>query len=308
MASSESVALNRRRATPILGGSGRIPATGAGAEADTTPRRPVMDQKALRILFDTYWCPAGWREDGDIRTAPEDFDYAKRAGLMFDPVRLAHDQVVRWALDVRGRVRADEVADAFLASLTTRRLDLRSALGSYAVLRHFPDHPHKGRSKACKICGEQRTDEVATNLNALNFERFKWGGVRHDEIAYAAFDLERFVATDRPPSTAEDAAALRALLDAIEAAGPNTTAPQMQGRLGAGFPSNKEEREVILNILGFCGILRTPGHPAYWDQFVADQDRDDPGQRFVDMSYPACWWRGRDGLDRAAVRQVFPAL
>ena len=29
--------------------------------------------------------------------------------------------------------------------------------------------------------------------------------------------------------------------------------------------------------------------------------------RFADVAYPACWWRGRDGIDRAALRSWFPA-
>lgn len=30
--------------------------------------------------------------------------------------------------------------------------------------------------------------------------------------------------------------------------------------------------------------------------------------RNVEMAYPACWWRGRDGIDQDAVRAYFPAL
>jgi len=267
-----------------------------------------MDKKALRILFQTYWSPAGWRDGRRFETAPDDLRYAQRAGVMFDPVRLTHERVVRWALDVRAKAQAREVADAFLASLTTRRLDLRSALGSYAVLRHFPDHEHSGGRGACRICGEYDPRGSDTDLSVLNFERFKWGGVRHDQAVYAAFDLERFLSAERREPTDEDAAVMRAILDAIDGVAAETTASRLQGRLGAVFRSNKAERDVVLGILGHCGILRAAGHPGYWDHYVPFADRELPPRRFVDMAYPACWWRGRDGLDRDALRRVFPTL
>jgi hypothetical protein len=268
-----------------------------------------MDKKALQILFQTYWSPAGWRDEHQRAADPEDFRHAKQAGVMFDPIDLTHDRVVKWLLEVRAKIQANEVADAFLASLTTRRLDLRSALGSYSVIRHFPDHTHRGGRGACSICGayDPRGTE-AEDLNILNFERFKWGGVRHDQAVYAAFDLERFMASERPEPTEEDKVVLRSILDMIEGVAAAVTAPQLQGKLSGLFKSNKAEREVVLNILGFCGILRTPGHSGYWDDFVPYANRELPSQRFVDMAYPTCWWHGRDGLDRDAVRRVFPTL
>ena len=267
-----------------------------------------MDKKSLQILFRTYWSSAGWRDKRQRETAPEDLRYAKQAGVMFDPVGLTHDRVVGWVLDARARVEAKEVADAFLASLTTRRLDLRSALGSYAVIRHFPDHEHGREPGACSVCGAYDPRGVETDLSILNFERFKWGGVRHDQAIYAAFDLERFLSAERCEPTEEDAAVMIAILDTIDGVDAETTAPQLQGKLGTLFKSNKAEREVVLNILGYCGILRADGHPGYWDHFVPHADRELPPHRFLDMAYPACWWRGRDGLDRDALRRVFPTL
>jgi hypothetical protein len=267
-----------------------------------------MDKKALQILFQTYWSSAGWRDERQRRTEPDDFRYAKQAGVMFDPVRLTHERVVGGVLDVRAKVQAKEVADAFLASLSSRRLDLRSALGSYAVIRHFPDHKHSGGRGACSVCGEYDSSALETDLNVLNFERLKWGGVRHNQAVYAAFDLERFLSAERREPIEEDVAIMTAIVATIEGADSGTTAPQLQGKLSGLFKSNKAEREVVLNILGYCGILRVPGHPDYWKQFVPYVDRELPPQRFVDMAYPACWWRGRDGLDRDALQRVFPAL
>ena len=63
---------------------------------------------------------------------------------------------------------------------------------------------------------------------------------------------------------------------------------------------------IPVNILGYCGILRTPGHPGFRDRFIPSCEREEPPHHFVDLGYPACWWRGRDGIDREAVRAYFP--
>lgn len=102
---------------------------------------------------------------------------------MFDaPVRLSHDAVVEDVRRLVGATSLDVVANAFLASLPTRRLDLRSALGSYVVARYLPDHsfaPHRG-THSCAICGLP-DGEREIDRNVLSFERFKWGGVRRDD-------------------------------------------------------------------------------------------------------------------------------
>ena len=95
------------------------------------------DEKALQILIDTYWSK-GWKRDKTIDSA--DFEYARQAGYMFDPVTVAHDDIVARLLTIRNRVSVEQVTDAFMASLSTRRLELRSALGSFSFAAHFPDH------------------------------------------------------------------------------------------------------------------------------------------------------------------------
>lgn len=267
-----------------------------------------MDKKALKILFKTYWSSTGWRPEKDQVTPADDLLFAKRAGVMFDPIRLSHEEIVQRSLDVMARIDPEAIADAFLASLSTRRLELRSALGSYAVLRHFPAHDHQDHRLQCQVCGEYDRSGDEEDLNVLSFERFKWGGVRHEQPTYALFDLERFMESERPNWKNSDLAILRNLLRAIESVPPATTGPQLQAKLEGLFPSNKAERDILINILGYCGILRTPGHPGFGDRFIPFCDQEKPPHRFVDLGYPACWWKGRDGIDRDGVRAYFPAL
>lgn len=256
------------------------------------------DKKALKILFDTYWGAGGWKNSRE--TTAEDFEHARAAGLMFDPSSRSHDEIAVCASRAVNEITPEAISDAFIASLDSRRLDFRSALGSFAVLHHFPLHEGLANEHQCKICGEylRTTNE---DLNVLNFERFKWGGVRHDQPRYAVFDLEQFVTTSPPLPSEEDISILRSLFSAIEAAPENTTADTLEKFLAPVVKSNKSERQTLIAILGLTGILGTAQHPGYLRSFTRYADRELPSRRFVDMTYPACWWRRSDGVNSEAV-------
>jgi hypothetical protein len=148
---------------------------------------PDIDERARTILFKTYWSTEGWRSEPS--TPPADLAYALQAGYLFAPETMLHDALM---LRVKAALRALSLADvlnAFLASLSTRRLDIRSALGSYAVAQHLPLHPYESLGGQCRICGA--FDPILCDWSLLNFERHKWGGVRHDQPSYIAFDLEQ---------------------------------------------------------------------------------------------------------------------
>ena len=144
------------------------------------------DKKALQILLESHWSPKGWKRDKTIDAA--DFEYARQAGYMFDPVTVTHDDIVARLLTIRNRVSIEQVTDAFLASLSTRRLELRSALGSFSFAAHFPDHrlveQARGQTPSgrlnCPLCGLYgHSAAEQEDLNVLSFERWNWGGVRH---------------------------------------------------------------------------------------------------------------------------------
>lgn len=114
---------------------------------------------------------------------------------MFDPLTIHHDECVRQVVEWHEKVPKEKVAAAFLHSLSTRKLHLRSALSSWALTRPFTLHPfasNAGRYTAaengvayamhgdCYVCDSfhiaSRESYVDEDLNVLNFERHKWGG------------------------------------------------------------------------------------------------------------------------------------
>lgn len=264
-----------------------------------------MDKRALKILFDAFWSPSGWKPEALRGLSIDDFAYAKSHGMMFDSVGLDHQQAqseLRHAIRQLDRRR---VTDAFLSSLSTRRLDWRSAFGSYVVFQHMPSHSESNAGDGrCGICG-MYLNEHEENLNVLNFERFKWGGVRHDQVAYAALDLRLFLQEPAVQPVSEDLRIFRSVIDAIRAVPVDTTAAGLQAHLPRSLKSNKAERDILVALLGFCGVLGTSDHPGYSDSYVTSSERRLPDRRFIDMSYPACWWVASNGLNEAKLDEYF---
>ena len=279
-----------------------------GVSGAVPPAVGSLDRRALRALFGSYWTAGGWRgASGNTKQTPppsaEDVEYARAAGYMFGPRPLTHDQIVAWLCRAREVVTRREVTDAFLASLSTRRLDWRSALGSFAVARHFPDHRHPcGGARYCTVCGSAGgpADDGAGDLSALNFERLKWGGVRHLDPAYAALDLELFAKGGKPAPRADDFAIMSRVVQVARGMDADARLDHLQRELGKHLASWKSERRVLIQILGYCGVLQHPGHPGFLHGFTAFTARGTASAR-GDWSYPVEYWRGRHGVNEEAL-------
>lgn len=266
----------------------------------------LSDARAVKTLISSYWSSTGWRE-GKNPNGREAIEHAKRAGLMFDKTDTSHDEVIAMALQLTRDIPRHVVANAFVASLETRDLPRRSALGSYALLHRLPEHSHAESRKQCATCG-MYGGSSKIDRSILNFERFKWGGVRHEQLEYATFDLEQFGLLPPVTPTHEARGLLPSLLGAIDAAPEGTTAASLHKFLPKSIKGNKAERDILVGILGLAGVLRTADHPGYHETFVEYRQRTLPERRFFDMHYPACWWTREDGTNQAAVEYWFGHL
>jgi hypothetical protein len=278
-----------------------------------------LSAEALQTLTATFWTSQGWRRRPQWPD-PAALARAAAAGVMFsEPRVLDHDGWVSAARAAAGAVSAREVGEAFLASLTTRRLDLRSALGSYAVARYLPGHcfevardlSYHGYAPVgqhqCAVCGHGDQGARAQDLNVFSFERFRWGGVRRDSPAYIAFDLEQFARAPRREPSAADLGVARELFGYLRQLPPGTTAARAVPGMRM-IRGNKAEREILLGILGVTGILQTTAHPGYAGAFIPAAQRHLPPYRFVFGRYPICWWTAADGVSADALRQFLPQL
>jgi hypothetical protein len=267
----------------------------------------LYDKRAVKILFATYWSSAGWKKDRTI--SPEDFAYAKAKGVMFDARTTRHDDMVQSTRAMAEKVGHATVSQAFLASLSSRELSLRSALGSFAATRWLPHHSYgEGRFRyCCQVCGDSSQYEQE-DLNVLNFERLKWGGVRHLRPYYAGFDLAEFWKLPVGEPTTTDCDILKRVLDVSASQSADARANDLEKAIAGLFPSSKDERRNVLQILGYCGILQPSDHPTFFQSYAHMDGRAQPTEHKNDWSFPLLWWRGRDGVNTAAVRFYFPSL
>jgi hypothetical protein len=274
-----------------------------------------VDRKALRILTSTFWTSSGWRSP-PLWPSAEDFAFARNSGLMFDPHQVNHDEL---AMQIQGwvrRISLEQVVEAFVSSLASRRLDLRSALASYVIGRALPIHGFRQRRRSnlaiCGVCGAASFVREPADWNRFSFERHRWGGVELHNPYYIAFDLEQFAAGDHPVAAAADWEIMRGLLDVTREASadnpqlrPGSLADAMRAALPA---SNASERRHLVMTLANVGILEPRGHASFRKGWVDSEARPDPPEWKSDWKYPSAFWRGSDGIGVAAIGEFFPRL
>jgi hypothetical protein len=271
--------------------------------------RDLRHNRALKILCSTYWSPSGWKKV--YSTPPEELAFAKAAGVMFEPKCLTHDEAVAWALRSRAAVSKPQATNAFLASLTSRRLDWRSALGSFAVSLNLPAHRWSLSNRSqfwCPVCGSHDRGDLPQDLSILNFERLKWGGVRHTNPLYIGFDLEQFSLGAPAEPADDDLILMRHVLSAARSLRRDARLSDLVKALAGVIASNSSERRTLIGILGFCGILQDPSKPGFIEGFPDFSNREEVPWTKNDWPYPVQWWNGSCGVSEDAVGFWFPNL
>jgi hypothetical protein len=261
------------------------------------------------------------------RPSGEDYQQAKAEGYMFDPVELTHEETLQRLRCVVEKISPKDVANAFLYSLSTRQLQYRSALGSYYYALAIPEHESEFEHH-CNFCDFKRMcldphyqeqPEVlewlrvyydgeieVSGYNVFNFERYKWGGVRHTQLEFALFDLEQFLRLPKVTPTEADRDILRNILNSIHELIPNQKVGAYQKLITKKrlLKSNKEEVQELLNILGICGVLSSPEAPCYCEHFPDKWDREPKESRSF-YAYPVNRWKAWDGVNKEWFEKVF---
>lgn len=263
----------------------------------------MMEAKAKKILTSTFWSASGWKQGGLANCSAEDFEYAKNKGLMFDPLTITHDECISRLRQIHEHeINQEKVVKAFLHSLTTRKIYLRSALSSWALTHELCVHAYHAKQaeepmySSCAYCNNNRlmSDEqyIHYDLNVLQFERVKWGGVRHNNLIYCLMDLEMISKEPELVVTKDDVHILKEMIQAINECDKQDGARGLEKRWKDVFPSNKHERDSVLEIWGYAGLL------------VAGSDfRKERGRGTDYMSVAT--WRGEDSYSRKRMEYLF---
>jgi hypothetical protein len=217
-----------------------------------------------------------------------------------------HDPTLQHLRQLCDSISPVDVGRAFLTSLSKREPGLRSALGSYAVARYMPDHRFEPDMRTCRICHLHLlpTESERQDVNVLNFERLKWGGVRHTMAYYQVFDLSEFRKLPAFEPTAEDVDIFHRLLAAIRSLPVTATVGILEKALAGVVPSNRNERRQLIEVLCLSGVIAYPGYRHLFDDTTPPSDRP---YRDSDWGAQAMYWRGGDGYCLDRIKEYFPA-
>jgi hypothetical protein len=186
-------------------------------------------------------------------------------------------------------------------------------LGSYYYAKSIPFHKYEPHYGTCTICGYYGYKKVpdkyekSRGLNVLNFERYKWGGVRHDKLDYAVFDLEQFAKLPKVSPCERDLQIYSNILELAKQVGANMKIGSLSKLIVSSkiFKTNKSEVDIMLGILGICDIFNSEKNKGYLNNFTNADGSRDPVEYKNDFTYPVNMWHGYDGINNKAISQVF---
>ena len=214
-----------------------------------------------------------------------------------------------------------DIANAFLFSLSTRKLEYRSALGSFYYAKAVPEHEFMdsyneflaAAAYECYLCG-WRAQEFTTNglrknfCNEYNEDRCKYGGsiIGQIHINYALYDLEQFIKLPKVVPTDRDRQIFMEILSCVDRLKSTDKAGKLRDTIIKAkiFKSNRDEVAVLLGELGVCGILAGKDFPSYDVYFPNEYERD-PTESKSYFAYPVNRWRARDGINIERLKAVF---
>lgn len=118
------------------------------------------------------------------------------------------------------------------------------------------------------------------------------GGVRLNWLIYCLMDLELLSKEEELEVKDEDMAILNQMIQAIEDSTEKDAARQLEKRWKDIFPSNQHERDCVLEIWGYAGLLQSQ------NDYRKERGR---GTDFMSMAT----WRGEDGYSSEKLEFYF---
>lgn len=274
--------------------------------------------RGLQILLKTYGKVIRYGENYEI--SKEDFELAKKEGYVFDyPEALNHEETYQKLNGLLEQINPQDVADAFLASLATRELQYRSALGSYWYARSIPKHEVASDKEGCGFCNWSKWLENPSEwlkidgVNGCNALRYSFGGIDHQYLKFTIFDIEEFIKLPKASKkdVEEGKKLLLEMLHCIDDLGESGKAGKYRDYLVKKkiIKANRAEIEALLDNLGTSGILSgSPDSeaPSFYEKYTsAENDARDPKEYFSYFTFPLNHWQIRDNVNKKMFKIVF---
>lgn len=241
------------------------------------------------------------------RTSPEDYEYAKEKGMMFEKKKMTHDEILLWAHKEYKECNRKSIIDAFIYGLSHGVSYYRAPLSAYAVMTKYPQHNYSPYTMEindayCNICALHESQFV--DLSFLNACRWN-GSIIHRRPDMLAFYLHQHKKEASVIPDDRDINVLIKLLKSIFESGLDEKPTTLMKRLRK-INSTKmkiDEIKYFLDTLGYCGILDTPEQRGFIYQFV--NYLNPRKSRSSDWGYPVDFWTGKNGINFDALDYWF---
>ncbi len=225
-------------------------------------------------------------------------------------LKITHDELIEKIFDEYQKAKKSHYVDLFLSSLSSNNLHFRSGLPVYAIMQTFPRHKFTHRDKCddittpCNYCAGYK--DMTIDFSFLNDIFNELGGVIPSVDSYYYYLVETNKLEMVKP-TKEDFRIFKDILDIILQTNEDETLKKtVLSKINniKGFKSNVQQRQALLETLGYCSILETQRHKGFLSRYInfANAPRKTHSS---DWSYPVDFWLGKDGINKEAFKFWF---
>ena len=157
----------------------------------------------------------------------------------------------------------------------------------------------------CKYCSSLKNIEVDIELIEECFSEVG-GLIGHNSLTYYHYLLQTNKLEIVKPIESDFRIFSEIITVLLQANEKETVKKTVQSKIGniRGFKSNTEQRQALLETLGYCSILETKEHKGLLEHYTncASTPRKTHSS---DWNYPVDFWSGKDGINKQAFRFWF---
>ena len=239
-------------------------------------------------------------------------------GVLLPPLDRDHDEIINELMEIWKTIDLNDLVNGFMYSLSTGKNEYRTALGSYffakGIEKHKPERTnlYSGHD-GCKVCGLNNDNgymcHIEDSISRYVLYHPQFATIANIQRAdYVLFDLKQFKELPKVSYKQEDVDILIYILKCAESMGANNKYSALQKLItkSGNVNANGMETNVILGVLSECGILQTPEHRGYAEKFTPCDGRGFMGYE-SELFYPLFHWRGKNGIDKKALKDIFPS-
>ncbi len=242
--------------------------------------------------------------------------------------KIDHDKLIEKLFIEYEKSKKSHYISLFLSSLSSKNLGWRSGLSVFAIMQTFPKHSFTLRDDStinsssfdetndqvkhilmhqspCLYCSSFKEKKVDTELTKECFHQL--GGLASYDILDYYFYLSESNKLDKAKPTNEDFRIFSEILNILSAVKEEDTLKKVTlSRIGKikGFKSNTEQRQALLETLGYCSILETESHKGSLTKYVSPSSTPRKTHS-SDWRYPVDFWTGKDGINKDALKFWF---